>query len=188
MVDYSKTKIYKILNDLDDDVYIGATCQTLSQRMAGHRRSRNGKDKKHYKLYQKMHQIGVEHFYIELIEEVPCENAEQLRAIEGTYIRQYGELNNRIEGRTKKEYTEDTKERKAEYDKKRREEKRDELSQQKREYYANDIENQRIKHKETYLKIRDKKETCHVCGSMYIPWGRKKHLQTKRHNEALNHP
>ena len=158
MVDYSKAKIYKILNYMDDDVYIGATCQTLSERMAGHRRGKNGKDKKHYKLYQKINEIGVEHFYIELIEETPCNNAEQLRAEEGEYIRKCATLNSRIEGRTKKEYIEDTKERKAEYGKKRREEKRDELSQQKKEYYANDIENQRIKHQETYQKIRDKKK------------------------------
>ena len=34
-----------------------------------------------------MEEIGVEHFRIELIEEAPCENIEQLRAIEGKYIR-----------------------------------------------------------------------------------------------------
>ena len=50
-MDYSKAKIYKILNDIDDYVYIGATCQTLSMRMAGHRRSCNATKKKHYKLY-----------------------------------------------------------------------------------------------------------------------------------------
>ena len=94
---YSKAKIYKILHDLNDDVYIGATCQTLSMRMAGHRRSITGKSKKHYKLNQKMLDIGKENFYIELKKETPCENAEQLRAIEGEYIRQYGTLNSRIE-------------------------------------------------------------------------------------------
>ena len=44
--------------------------------------------------------IGKENFYIELIKEAPCENTEQLKAIEGEYIRQFGTLNSRIEGRT----------------------------------------------------------------------------------------
>ena len=184
-MDYSKAKIYKILNDIDDYVYIGATCQSLSMRMAGHRRSCNATKKKHYKLYQKMTGIGKEHFYIELIKETPCENAEQLRAIEGEYIRQYGELNTRIEGRTKKQYRQDTKEKKSEYDRIRRAEKGDELKQQKREHYHNNKEEQRRKLKASYEKVRENKETCPVCGSVYIPWGRNKHLTTKTHQEAL---
>ena len=123
-MDYSKAKIYKILNNVSDDVYIGSTCQTLSMRMAGHRRSITGKGKKHYKLYSKMLDLGEENFYIELIKETPCENAEQLRAIEGEYIRQYGTLNTRIEGRTKKQYVQDTKEKKSEYDKQKKSRKR----------------------------------------------------------------
>ena len=117
-MDYSKEKIYKIWNDVDDELYMGSTCQTLSMRMVGHRRCKNGTAKKHYRLYQKMLNIGQEHFFKKLMKETPCENAEQLRAIEGEYIRKYGTLNTRIEGRTKQQYTHthDTKDRKAEYD------------------------------------------------------------------------
>ena len=93
MPDYSKAKIYKILNDVDDDVYVGSTCQPLSVRMAGHR-CYSGTSP--LKLYHKMRDIGVHHFYIELIEETPCENKEQLRAREGEYIRKYGTLNIQI--------------------------------------------------------------------------------------------
>ena len=38
-MDYHKGKIYKILNTLDDDCYIGCTTQTLSKRMATHRKT-----------------------------------------------------------------------------------------------------------------------------------------------------
>ena len=55
MVDYSKAKIYRILNDKINDVYIGATCQPLSVRMVGHKRGQNGKDKKYYKLLSHNH-------------------------------------------------------------------------------------------------------------------------------------
>ena len=37
MPDYSKGKIYKILNTIDDEIYIGSTCETLGQRMSKHR-------------------------------------------------------------------------------------------------------------------------------------------------------
>ena len=74
MVDYSKAKIYQVLNNVSDDVYIGATCQPLSVRMAGHRVFRTYEKARNYKLYRKMNEIGVEHFYIELLKETPCEN------------------------------------------------------------------------------------------------------------------
>ena len=128
MRDYSRAKIYKILNEVDDDVYIGATCQPLCVRMTEHRRYRNCAN---FKLYRKMREIGVEQFYIELVAETPCENIEQLNAIEGYYIRKLATLNTRIEGRTKKQYTYDTRDKKIEYDKKRREEKGDEINKKK---------------------------------------------------------
>ena len=153
MPDYSKAKVYKILNDVDDDVYIGSTCQPLSVRMAGHR-CYSGKSP--LKLYQKMRDIGVHHFYIELIEETPCENKEQLRAREGEYIRKYGTLNIQIAGRNKKQYAEDTKENKAEYDKKRREEKGEEINQKRRIAYQNNIEKKREQNNKCYEKNKEK--------------------------------
>ena len=117
MVDYSKAKIYQVLNDVDDDVYIGSTCQSLSMRMVGHRKARTSTKHNNYKLYRKMNEIGVEHFYIELIKETPCDNKEQLRAIEGEYIRQYGTLNSQIAGRTRKEWQDEHIERKSQQNK-----------------------------------------------------------------------
>ena len=93
-------KIYKILNNVNDDVYIGSTCQSLSKRMAKHRESVNSVYKKHRPLYAKMRELGVINFYIELIIEYPCENLEQLHAVEGQYIRSQGTLNAAIAGRT----------------------------------------------------------------------------------------
>ena len=37
MPDYSKGKIYKMLNTIDDEIYVGSTIETLRQRMATHR-------------------------------------------------------------------------------------------------------------------------------------------------------
>ena len=154
-MDYKNGKSYKILNTVNDDCYIGSTCQKLCQRMAKHRSVMNAKNKQHYKLYQSMREIGSDKFYIELIKEYPCENVGQLRAVEGEYIRQMGTLNNRIEARTKHEYTNDTKERKREYDKQRRRSKREELNQQKREYYYENKEECNKRNKESYYRNRE---------------------------------
>ena len=76
-------------------------------------------DKKDRKLYSKMREIGKDKFYIELYEEYPCENVEQLRMREGQVMRELNaSLNSKIEGRTQKEWREDNKEYKNEQDKK----------------------------------------------------------------------
>ena len=100
MPDYSKGKIYKILNSIDDEIYVGSTIKTLGQRMAYHRAS--VKKQPHCKAYQHMIELGIEHFYIELIENCPCNDVYELRAREGHFIREIGTLNKNIAGRTKK--------------------------------------------------------------------------------------
>ena len=105
MPDYSKGKIYKILNTIDDEIYVGSTIETLGQRMAKHRHSMKAKPQ--YKLYKHMHELDVENFYIELIENYPCNDVYELRAREGHYIREKSTLNKKIEGRTRKEWHDD---------------------------------------------------------------------------------
>ena len=62
-----------------------------------------------------MDKIGFDNFYIELIEEHPCENVEQLRRREGEIIREMKpSLNKEIAGRTGKEWYEDNKEARTE--------------------------------------------------------------------------
>ena len=119
MTDYSKGKVYKILNTIDDNMYVGSTVETLGQRMTKHRYSM--KTKQHCVLYNHMHELGVTHFYIELIENFPCNDVYELKAREGHYIRQFGTLNMLIAGRTDKAYYKDNKEHIDEYRKRYRE-------------------------------------------------------------------
>jgi group I intron endonuclease len=157
-MDYQSGRIYCIRNIVNDDIYVGSTTQSLSRRMAKHRGSLKAKSKQHYQIYQKMVEHGVDNFYIELIEEYPCNNKEQLAAKEGQYIREMGTLNSRIEGRTKKQYVIDTKEDKQEYDKKYRDE---------------NCEKIKLTH------------DCEVCGGRYQLKSKYKHIQTKMHQTAL---
>ena len=76
---FSKSKIYKITNDLNDKIYIGSTTyKYLSQRMNAHRMMAKAKSQRHSDLYNFMREVGVEHFKIVLLEMYACDNREQL--------------------------------------------------------------------------------------------------------------
>ena len=104
MPDYSKGKMYKVLTYIDDEIYVGSTIGTLGQRMAKHRGSI--KRNPHNKLYNHMNELGVNNFYIELIENFPCNDVYELRAREGHFIREIGTLNKNATSRTSLEYLE----------------------------------------------------------------------------------
>ena len=80
MVNYQDGKIYKIINDVDDSLYVGSTTKMLCQRLASHRSSIN--TKKAGKIHIHMKNLGVEHFTIILLESFPCDNKDELRARE----------------------------------------------------------------------------------------------------------
>ena len=101
MPDYQNGKIYKILNNIDGEIYVGSTIEKLSTRMAHHRYSL--KKRPHIKLYDHMNKLDVKNFYIELIENYPCNDVYELRAREGYYIREIGTLNKNVAGRTHRE-------------------------------------------------------------------------------------
>lgn len=106
MSDYSKGKIYAIRSHSIDKVYVGSTTQPLSKRMAEHRSC--------LKLNRNRMSGEILQYpdaYIELIENFPCENKEQLNKREGEIIRSMDCVNKRIAGRTMPEYRKDTKDR-----------------------------------------------------------------------------
>ena len=104
---FENGKVNKILNTVDEDVYVGSTCQPLCKRMAKHRNCTADKSQCHRPLYVKMKLFGLDKFYIELIEECPCESKEQLRKREGHYIKLIGTLNALVAGNTTKETNHD---------------------------------------------------------------------------------
>ena len=183
---YSHGKIYAVRNAIDDDVYVGSTCSSLSQRMVKHR-SASAKCVK-MRLYDKMQELGAEKFYIELVEDCPCENVEQLRRREGELIRQMGTLNKRIDGRTKAEYSQDNREKKLQY----MADNREYLLQKRREYNELHREEIRAKDKaryeaadkqEIYQKAKEWKCTkieC-SCGGKYTLAHKAEHEQSRRH-------
>jgi hypothetical protein len=78
-------KIYKIVNTINDDIYVGSTKNELRVRWQGHKcyakkiPDCNG-------LYQMMNEYSFENFRIVLIETVECENKEEQIRHEQRYI------------------------------------------------------------------------------------------------------
>ena len=114
MVDYTNGKIYQVSNIIDDDVYIGSTVESLGRRMIKHKYAAK---KMYYNssLLDKMNDYGFDRFFIELIEEYPCNTQIDLLAREGHWIKQRGTLNKAIHGRTHHEWYEEIKTGKGNY-------------------------------------------------------------------------
>ena len=167
-MDYKNGKIYQILNSVNDDIYIGSTTQPLSKRMGEHRTAM--KRGSIYLVHQKMRELGVEHFYIELIEMYPCDSVEELLKREGRFIREIGTLNKQIAGRSKKEYYidnkdhiidcvkqyyEDNKDKIREYKKQHSEINKDTIREYKKEYYQANKDKIRERMKQYYENNKD---------------------------------
>jgi len=106
MPNYQNGKIYTIRCRTDDTkIYVGSTTMTLSKRIAEHRYASVNKEKTKTMWYKDIEDW--KDWYIELYEECPCENKEQLCKREGEVIREIGNLNKDIAGRTRKEWTTD---------------------------------------------------------------------------------
>ena len=95
-------KIYKITNTIDNSLYIGSTILDLKIRFSLHKN--HSKMCKHTLLYKKINELGFENFKIELVKEVECDSKQDLKTIEGSFIKQFGNLNNNMAGRTIKEW------------------------------------------------------------------------------------
>ncbi len=88
MEKYNKGKIYKVINSVDEKVYIGSTTQSLSRRMGNHRE--NCKDlNRNSKIYKHMRNIGVQYFKIVLIQNFPCSSKEELECEEFKELSKY---------------------------------------------------------------------------------------------------
>ena len=141
-ISYETGKVYVILNTKNDMKYVGSTVRTLAQRMANHRKAaKTTRARDECLLYDAMRDFGVEHFYIELVKDHPCDRKEQLSTEEGKSIREMKSLapngyNMRVAGRTRAEYREEhaTQIKACKHDFHARN--RDELNARSRENYA----------------------------------------------------
>jgi len=110
MPDYQKGKIYKIISPSKNLIYYGSTTQTLPQRLAQHIKENKAYNNKVNTRYCCSYLvIECEDYKIELVEEYPCNNKQQLNKKEGEYQKSNECVNTHIAGRTTNEYYQDNK-------------------------------------------------------------------------------
>ena len=195
MPDYNNGKIYCIRNVLDNGKYYGSTVEPLEIRWRKHKCScRKNESKQNYPIYKKMNELGLNNFFIELVEEFPCNNKMELEAREKHWIKQDGNINKTIPTRTYKEWCEDNKEYLQEQKKEYRENNKEYLKEQKKEYYEDKKEiiqeKQKQYREENKDKIKERKKiriTCE-CGCDVCKNDLGRHLRTKKHQQltAIN--
>ena len=152
MVNYSKGKIYKLVNSIDDQIYIGSSCTRLSDRKSQHKvTSRRHPNRS---VYKHLNLVGWENVEIILIENVNCNNKEQLHSRERHYIELLKpSLNKQIPLRSQKEWFQDN------------------PNYLKQYYQAN---------KESINEHKKKKYSCE-CGGKFTHCHRSQHSKSKKH-------
>lgn len=176
MPDYSKGKVYKIVSDACDEVYVGSTVQRLAERFRGHHTNYalylDGKS--NYVTSFKILEHG--HCHIILLEDVPCERKEQLYARERYWIEKVDCINKQLPGRTYKEWYQANREAISEQKKVHYQENRETVMDRVKVYYQ--------ENRGEILERREKKYEC-SCGSSVRILNKARHLKTKKHQAFI---
>jgi group I intron endonuclease len=174
MPNYQEGKIYKIYNTINDDIYVGSTTLKLCERMRDHRKCVNDEAKQHFFIYKAFRELGVENFFIELIEKCPCNDKDELRKKEGEWIRELKpSMNKNIAGRTINEYRIDNKEYIQEQNKQYRENNKEYIKEHNKQYY--DINKEKVLEP---IKCE--------CGCVVKRGSLLRHKRTKKHTNLMS--
>ena len=175
---YNKSMIYTIRSPHTEQYYIGSTTQILCKRFSDHNIDYKAylKGKGNFITSFKILELG--DAYIELLEEINCDNRNQLDKREGELIREHKNncVNKYIAGRTQKEYKTDNPEQLKQTYKKYRINNKELLSDKKQQYYRDNIESIKAKAKLPYL--------C-ACGSTIRTCDKVRHNKSAKHIKAL---
>ena len=160
---FQRGKIYAIRSADSDMVYIGSTISTLRQRLFQHRAKfkacQAGKSR-YITSFQLMELGG---HYIELVENYPCADRNELSRREGEIMREtVGCINENIAGRTKAEWYQDNRER---------------ILIKQKQYNQNNKE---------AIAIRDGQKFKCECGGKYTHEHKARHSRTQRHQAFIN--
>ena len=183
---YCHSKIYKLIDNVNQYFYIGSTISALSKRFYEHKSSANSHDKNR-KVYMYMNDVGWENVQIVLVSEHILESREQLlreeRKEQDKYINDSKCLNSLKSYRSKDE--------RREYDRNfdRTNVKRLNRykTEQYHEYYTKYREKniERIKENvKRYYEAHKQKIKCD-CGTECSKNGRVRHERSKRHQNCL---
>jgi hypothetical protein len=149
MPNYQNGKIYAIRSYQTDEIYIGSTTQELSKRLYEHKIPSNPTASKEI----------IQHgdAYIELLEEYPCDNKQQLLRREGQLIRENNCVNKRVAGRSGKEWREENKEYIKIKDREKYLKNADKIKERSKQYRINNADYVKDQQKQYSIKNKDKK-------------------------------
>ena len=186
--DYKNTKIYKIVNDENDNFYLGHTIERLlCQRMSKHR-------DKHSLCMSKNLGVDIKECKIILVEKYPCKDVEEAKKRERFYIEKYQNegldiVNKYMPGRTMKEWRQLPKNKlkikkwkKIDYTKHK-----EAILEKKKIYYQKNKDEKKLKSKlnyETKKEVLKQKITCE-CGSTFNKSSLNCHKKTRTHQAYM---
>ena len=155
-VDYSQAKIYKITNDVNNDIWIGSTCDTLVKKFSVHKADAIRNLRKDCIIHNLIREHGFDRFRIQLIEEFPCDDVYQLRQRQGHHIRELNAINKYAD------------------DKDYREKNKEHIRERLKEYSRKPEVKKRIKERSSEIVVCE-------CGCSLTRYSLSKHRKTKVH-------
>jgi hypothetical protein len=167
---YNFSKIYKIISNKTDKIYIGSTIQPLSKRKFAHKKTYEKFKNNDYHYVSSFDLFELGDIDIILIENFKCKSKEELHSRERYYIELNKELcvNKNIPSRSKKERYENDKEKIKENYKKNKKY----ICEVKKKYYE--------KNKETIINKKAIKTDCE-CGGKFKNSNKSRHFKSKKH-------
>ena len=182
MPNYSNGKIYKLVCDTTKKIYIGSTTLKLCKRLAHHNSDFKIYNKGNKKYNTSYEILENDNYQIVLLENVKCDNREELLQRERFYIENMECVNKCIPIRSKTEKKEINKITKQQYEENNKESiriRKQKYYQEKREYMLERCEKYREK------TDRTQKVMC-VCGSLVSKTYISTHKKTKKHIDFIN--
>jgi len=176
---YENGKIYKIINYINDEIYVGSTINELRYRW-NHHKTRSRDEKYKSKLYLSMREYGNDYFKIVFIENCPCENKQSLLMREEYHRKEKKASLNMVccfqSEDERKKYYEKYRETNKEYYEKYRETNKEKNKEYEKEYFENNEQKINEKRKEKY--------TCE-CGKICTIQHIKRHFKSLKHQNYL---
>lgn len=198
---YSNGKIYKLVNGIDDALYIGSTCSPLPKRLYEHKMK--SKRKPEWRVYAHLNMVGWDNVQIVLIQELSCNNKMELLRQERKWIEELmPALNKYIPCRTHEEhklvkavqdktYRENNKDKVREMKHQYRQSNKDKIAKHQKEYRDANKEQINARRKETYEQTKDhiaekaKQKTICECGCEVRKYDLSRHKKSKTHQQWL---
>jgi hypothetical protein len=189
---YENGKIYKIVSNQTEKIYVGSTCSPLFKRLYQHRSNYKRFLDGGYHFVSSFEIVKFEDNDIQLIENYPCNSKEELHAREGFHIRQLDCTNKQVAGRSDKQYRDDHKEKAKEYFKQYYEDNKNELKKKSKDYYYENKEKiaewskKYAEANKDKIKAKTKQIFACECGGTYSYKHKARHFKSISHTQFIN--